>query len=85
MNCSKCAVEIAAQSSIGGRCARCAADAVVAPVVGSVPVKGYQDTTLPSFTMDGPNATDPVISYEDVKQAYEEENGPAPTVRKKGK
>lgn len=92
MNCT-CGVEIAAQSSIGGRCARCAAmlatpvlppeptPGVAPPPVGAVPV-GYQDTittTLPPGYAQG------ATSYEDVKKEYEEEIGPVPTVRKKGK
>lgn len=98
MNCT-CGVEIAAQSSIGGRCARCAAKAEEAAppgaqtlFVGAMPVSTYQDTTLPSLEIvpggvelfRGVPGEAPT-SYEDVKKAYEEEIGPVPTVRKKGK
>lgn len=102
MNCT-CGVEIAAQSAIGGRCARCAAKLFVPlppeptpgvkpPPPGAVPMSSYQDTTLAPLEIvpggvelyRGVPGEAPV-SYDDVKKAYEEEIGPVPTVRKKGK
>lgn len=96
MNCT-CGVEIAAQSAIGGRCARCAAKTPAAVEYGGgtltpldlspVPVEPGRITHFTNetdTTLAGP-VPDGVITYDDVKKEYEIQLGPVPAVRKKGK
>lgn len=90
MNCT-CGVEIAAQSSIGGKCARCAAKTPMVPPppsgqtvwFGAVPVSNYQDTTLPNTLVGDAFTDDGLVIVQGAKE-YERVVGP-PTVRKKGK
>lgn len=90
MNCKKCGVEIAAESAIDGKCARCANKAGASKVNEAIE---YGGPTMPPgqptklIGMPEPGAIpaeehERLVTYDDVKEQYEKEIGAIP--KKKG-